>query len=226
MIVFSSVTKQYHGKKVVEDVSFQVKPGEFLCLTGRSGAGKSTIIHLLIRAELPTAGTIEVDGADLACLPASILQLYRRHTGVLFQDYKLLHTMTVAENIAFALSVCDVPDAEIAARTDALLERLKLTERRDAFPAEISGGEKTRVALARALANKPTILIADEPTGNIDPDQSMEILQLLKEVNAEGTTVILASHDQRVVDTLNVRVLRLEEGRLVRDSVGGYAPTP
>ncbi len=223
MIVFSSVTKQYGELTVLDDVSFQIQPGEFVCLTGPSGAGKSTIVHLLIRAEVPTDGSIEVDGADIAQLPVSVLQMYRRKTGVLFQDYRLLSDRTVAENIAFALEVCDVPDSEIAPRVSELLDRLKLTERRDAFPNELSGGEKTRTALARALANRPNILIADEPTGNIDPAQSMEILKLLKEVNREGTTVILASHDEHVVDSVQGRVIRLEQGKVVRNSLGGYS---
>lgn len=222
MIVFSSVTKEFLGNTVLGGISFQIQPGEFVCLTGPSGAGKSTIVHLLICAEVPTSGTIEVDGADLAALPRPVLQMYRRKMGVLFQDYKLLSDRTVAENIAFALEVSGVEDSEIGLRVDELLGRLRLTARRDAFPTELSGGEKTRTALARALANRPSILIADEPTGNIDPQQSMEILELLKEVNREGATVILASHDQRVIDSLNVRVLRLENGNIVRDSVGGY----
>lgn len=222
MIVFSSVTKKFHGQSVLENISFTIQPGEFVCLTGPSGAGKSTIVHLLIRAELPTSGRIEVDGADLATLPRPILQMYRRKTGVLFQDYKLLSDRTVAENIAFALEVSDVRDEDIKERTEELLKQLRLSHRRDAFPNELSGGEKTRTALARALSARPSIVIADEPTGNIDPVQSVEILELLKEVNKQGATVILASHDQRVIDTLNVRVLRLENGSIVRDSVGGY----
>ncbi len=222
MIVFSSVTKEFHGNTVLGGISFQIQPGEFVCLTGPSGAGKSTIVHLLICAEVPTSGTIEVDGADLAALPRPVLQMYRRKMGVLFQDYKLLSDRTVAENVAFALEVSGVEDSEIGPRVDELLKRLRLTARQDAFPSELSGGEKTRTALARALAGRPSILIADEPTGNIDPKQSMEILELLKEVNREGATVILASHDQRVIDSLNVRVLRLENGAIVRDSVGGY----
>lgn len=227
MIVFSSVTKKFHGQTVLENISFTVQPGEFVCLTGPSGAGKSTIVHLLIRGELPTSGKIEVDGADLAMLPRPILQMYRRKTGVLFQDYKLLSDRTVAENIAFALEVSDVRDEDIKERTEELLKQLRLSHRRDAFPSELSGGEKTRTALARALSARPNILIADEPTGNIDPVQSLEILNLLREINKQGATVILASHDQRVIDTLNVRVLRLENGKIVRDSVGGYdAPSP
>ncbi len=226
MIAFTSVTKEFHGNAVLNGISFQIQPGEFVCLTGPSGAGKSTIVHLLICAEVPTSGTIEVDGADLAALPRPVLQMYRRKMGVLFQDYKLLADRTVSENIAFSLEVSGVPDDIIGPRVDELLRRLRLIARRDAFPAELSGGEKTRTALARALAGRPSILIADEPTGNIDPDQSMEILELLKEVNREGATVILASHDQRVIDSLNARVLRLENGKIVRDSVGGYSGAP
>lgn len=222
MISFSGVSKEYSGREVLSDVNFQVNPGEFICLTGPSGAGKSTIVHLLIRADVPTRGLIEIDGANLAKLPPPILQLYRRRTGVVFQDYKLLPDRTVEENVAFALEVCGEPDEIVDERTAEILERLKLSDRADAFPSELSGGEKTRAALARALVHKPGILIADEPTGNIDPDQSIHILNFLRQVNSEGTTVILATHDKTVVDALGVRVLRLENGKLVRDSVGGY----
>lgn len=222
MIVFSSVTKEFRGKAVLSDLSFSIAPGEFVCITGPSGAGKSTVIHLLIRAEQPTAGTIEVDGADIATLPVPVLQTYRRRMGVVFQDYKLLLDRTVEENIAFALEVAGATDDTVEERVAELLKLLKIEEQRDAFPSELSGGEKTRVALARALVHRPSILVADEPTGNIDPAQSLEIIALLKEENARGTTVILASHDKMVVDALGARVLRLEQGKLVRDSVGGY----
>jgi len=222
MIVFSSVTKEYHGRPVVKDVSFTVQPGEFVCITGPSGAGKSTLIHLLIRAEYPTSGTIEVDGADIAKLPVTVLQMYRRNMGVVFQDYKLLEDRTVAENIAFALEVSGESDQVILERLEEVLSDLKLTEQAQMFPAELSGGEKTRTALARALVHQPSILVTDEPTGNIDPVQSLEIIKLLKQVNASGTTVVLASHDKLVVDAIHARVLRLEQGSLIRDSVGGY----
>lgn len=222
MISFTGVSKEYGGREVLTDVNFQINPGEFVCLTGPSGAGKSTIVHLLIRADVPTKGAIDVDGANLAKLPPPILQLYRRRTGVVFQDYKLLPDRTVEENIAFALEVCGEPDEIVDERTAEIMDRLKLSDRADAFPSELSGGEKTRTALARALVHKPGILIADEPTGNIDPDQSIHILNFLRQVNSEGTTVILATHDKAVVDALNVRVIRLENGKIVRDSVGGY----
>jgi len=222
MISFTGVSKEYGGREVLTDVNFQVNPGEFICLTGPSGAGKSTIVHLLIRADVPTNGMIEVDGANLAKLPPPILQLYRRRTGVVFQDYKLLPDRTVEENIAFALEVCGEPDEVVDERTAEIMDRLQLSDRADAFPSELSGGEKTRTALARALVHKPGILIADEPTGNIDPDQSIHILNFLRQVNSEGTTVILATHDRSVVDALGVRVIRLENGKIVRDSIGGY----
>lgn len=223
MISFSGVSKEYDGREVLSDVSFQINPGEFVCITGPSGAGKSTIIHLLIRAEVPSKGTIDIDGANLATLPPSILQLYRRRTGVVFQDYKLLPDRTVEENIGFALEVCGEPDDVVDERTAEMMEKLTIADRAHAFPSELSGGEKTRTALARALIHKPSILIADEPTGNIDPDQSIHILNILRQINAEGTTVILATHDKTIVDALGVRVLRIENGKIVRDSVGGYA---
>ncbi len=222
MISFSGVSKSYGGREVLSGLTFQIQPGEFVCLTGPSGAGKSTIVHLLIRAEVPTSGIIEVDGANLATLPPPILQLYRRRTGIVFQDYKLLPDRTVEENVAFALEVCGETDDAVAEKTADILERLKISDRADAFPSELSGGEKTRAALARALVHKPSILIADEPTGNIDPEQSIHILNFLRQINSEGTTVILATHDKLVVDALGVRVLRLEDGKLVRDSIGGY----
>lgn len=222
MISFSGVTKVFDGREVLSDLTFQIAPGEFVCLTGPSGAGKSTIVHLLIRAEVPTKGVVEVDGANIAQLPAPILQLYRQRTGVVFQDYKLLPDRTVEENIAFALEVCGIPEEEIAPRVAGILDRFELGDRAEAFPHELSGGEKTRTALARALVHNPSILIADEPTGNIDPEQSQRILRYLKTIHSEGTTVILATHDKLVVDALGVRVLRLENGKLVRDSVGGY----
>ncbi len=222
MIVFSSVTKAYGGRTVLDDISFRIDPGEFVCLTGISGAGKSTVINLLIRADVPTRGTVEVDGVDLARLQPSVLQLYRRRTGVVFQDYKLLGDRTVYENVAFAMEVCGDDDSEIAKQVPALLARIGLPGREKAFPRQLSGGERARVALARALVHRPMILIADEPTGNIDPKQSLQILALLKQVHAEGTTIVLASHDQTIIDALQTRVMRLEGGKIVRDAVGGY----
>ncbi|OGJ65751.1 hypothetical protein A3A67_05735 [Candidatus Peribacteria bacterium RIFCSPLOWO2_01_FULL_51_18] len=222
MIVFSSVSKEYNGNAVLDNISFSIRPGEFVCITGPSGAGKSTLIHLMIRAEMPTSGSIEVDGADITKLPIPVLQVYRRRMGVVFQDYKLLTDRTVGENVAFALEVKGATDDEIKEKVTRVLAELKLVDQIDSFPNELSGGEKTRTSLARALVHDPTILIADEPTGNIDPRQSMEIIDLLKKINQKGTTVILASHDRLVVDAACSRVLRLEDGKLVGDWVGGY----
>ena len=222
MISFQNVTKDFDGRIVLDNVTCSIEPGEFVCLTGPSGAGKSTMIQLLIRAHVPTSGGILGDSSDISLLPAPRLQMGRQRVGVLFQDYKLLPDRTVYENIAYPMEVCGEPDDVIAERVQFLLERLRLTERGDAFPRELSGGEMTRVSLARAMVNQPSILLADEPTGNIDPDQSREILEILRQINAEGTTVILATHDKLVVDALGVRVIRLEVGRIVRDSIGDY----
>jgi cell division transport system ATP-binding protein len=226
MIEFSHVTLAYDGRDVLRDVSFQVEPGSFVCLTGPSGAGKSTIFHLLIRVIVPTSGEVLIDGADVSTFPDTVLQLYRRRVGVLYQDYKLLPHLTAEENVALPLEVAGVAlaDAEILVR-DAL-SRFGVEDRAEAFPHELSGGEKTRVALARAVVHRPSILLVDEPTGNIDPEQSMQILRYIREVHAEGATVIVATHDTMVVDALGVRVLRLEKGALVRDSVGGYVQAP
>lgn len=222
MIVFSSVRKSFGPRKVLEDVNFRIEPGEFVFFTGPSGAGKSTIINLLICAELPTSGKIEIDGVDLSHVPPSVLQLYRRRTGVLFQDYKLLNDRTVQENVAFAMEVCGDEDSVIERRVPLLLRKLGLAGQSDVFPYELSGGEKARTALARALIHHPMILICDEPTGNIDPQQSLQILDFLRQVNREGVTVLIASHDQVLVDAMQTRVLRLQDGKIVRDSIGGY----
>jgi cell division transport system ATP-binding protein len=222
MIEFKDVSKSFGKKQVLTHIDLRIEPGEFVCITGPSGAGKSTLLHLLIRLSDPAGGRIEVDGADLRRLPLSVLQLYRQRTGILFQDYRLLPDRTVRENVALSLEVTEESDEAINKRVMAVLKRLDIAALADAFPAELSGGEKTRTALARALVHKPSILLVDEPTGNIDPDQSQEILALLKEVNEEGATVILATHDKLVVDALGVRVIRLEEGKIVRDATGGY----
>lgn len=222
MIEFKSVVKEFDGRAVLTDVSFAVEPAGFVCLTGPSGAGKSTILNLLVRTIVPTKGSIMLDGADLSMFPDGVLQLYRQKTGVLYQDYKLLPHLTAEENVALPLEVVGLDAAEISQLVGGALLRFGVADRADAFPHELSGGEKTRVALARAVVHKPSILLVDEPTGNIDPKQSMQILRYIREVHAEGTTVIVASHDKSVVDTLGVRVIRLENGRVVRDSVGGY----
>ncbi len=222
MITFRDVTKTFDGRVVLDHVNFTVNPGEFVCITGPSGAGKSTLVHLFVRAEIPTEGSIEVDGQNLALLPRPVLQLYRRRTGVVFQDYKLLPDRTIFENTAFPMEACGDSRASVLQRVPYILERVGLKGRERAYPHELSGGEKARATLARALVHNPMVVIADEPTGNIDPTQSLAILELLREVHRDGVTVILATHDTALVDVLQTRVLRLEGGKIVRDAVGGY----
>jgi cell division transport system ATP-binding protein len=222
MIVLKNVSKAYGKMKVLSDVSFQVQPREFVCVTGPSGAGKSTLIHLLIGAEEASSGIVEVDGVDLRTVPPGAMQLYRRRVGVVFQDYKLLQHRTVYENVAFPLEVAGVTDAAINKRVPEVLKQMGLAHRADALPRELSGGEKARTAIARAVVHTPMIILADEPTGNVDPSQAAAIFKLLKDINASGATVILATHDAAMVNQLQTRVLKLENGKIIRDSVGGY----
>ncbi|MDB4978554.1 MAG: cell division transport system ATP-binding protein [Candidatus Peribacteria bacterium] len=222
MLELKNVTKRFGDMIVLDDVSFAVQPQEFLCITGPSGAGKSTLISLIIGGDIATGGSIEIDGMDLRKVPRSALQLFRRRVGVVFQDYKLLDNRTVSENIAFPLEVCGAPDDVIRVRVPELLEQVGMTRHAGAFPRELSGGEKTRVAIARAIVHQPIIILADEPTGNVDPEQAKSILSLFKNIHEKGTTVILATHDATLVDKLQTRVIRLEDGKIVRDSVGGY----
>jgi cell division transport system ATP-binding protein len=222
MLEVKNVTKAFGSSIVLNDVSFSVEPKSFVCITGPSGAGKSTLISLMIGGEIATTGSIFIDAVDLRSVPRGALQLFRRRVGVVFQDYKLLENRTVAENIAFPLEVCGLADSIIKKRVPELLERVDMKERSNALPRELSGGEKTRVAIARAIVHKPIILLADEPTGNVDPEQAKSIMELFKEIHKEGTTIILATHDTTLVDTLQTRVIRLEGGAVVRDSIGGY----
>ncbi len=223
MIELKSVYKSYGKTSVLSDISMRVDPGEFVCITGKSGAGKSTLLHLLTGAEEMTKGKIEVDGVDLRLVPPIALQLFRRRLGIVFQDYKLLRHRTVAENIAFPLEVCGVPDKEIDARVRTVLKLVDMTKHADTLPPALSGGEKARTAIGRAIVHDPVILLADEPTGNIDPEQSKHIMKLFQEINESGTTVIIATHDSGLVDALHTRVIELEEGWIARDSIGGYA---
>lgn len=223
MIELKSVTKSFGKNIVLRDISFRIDPEEFVCITGPSGVGKSTLLHLLTGAEVPTKGRVEVDGMDLRKIPPPILQLFRRRIGVVFQDYKLLPHRTVSENVAFPLEVCGLPQATIEKRVRDLQKQMGIEKLGGALPRELSGGEQARVAIARAIAAKPMILLADEPTGNIDPEQSNAVMKLFQGIHAEGTTVIIATHDSGLVDRVQTRVIRLEDGHIVRDSVGGYA---
>jgi cell division transport system ATP-binding protein len=222
MLVLKNVSKAYGRNKVLSDISFRVDPKEFVCITGPSGAGKSTLLHLMIGAEVASKGTVAIDGVDLRILPPSILQLLRRRIGVVFQDYKLLWNRTVAENIAFPLEVAGVPDEAIIARVKEVLKEMALTRRANTMANALSGGEKARTAVARAIVHKPIMLFADEPTGNLDPEQTEMVLDLFTQIHKKGTTVVLATHEVEIVDTLQTRVIRLEDGTVIRDSIGGY----
>ncbi len=222
MIELKNVSKSYGKMAVLTDISFTINPGEFVCITGASGAGKSTLLHLITGAEEVTKGSIEVDGVNLNDVPPSALQIFRRRLGIVFQDYKLLKNRTVAENIAFPLQVCGIADTEIEKRTTAVLTLVDVLKAKDRLVTAISGGEKARTAIGRAVVHDPMIILADEPTGSIDPSQAAKILNLFRQIHSSGTTVILATHDTALVDTLQTRVIELQDGKVVRDSIGGY----
>ena len=222
MLVLKNISKAYGRDKVLSGISFRIDPKEFVCITGESGAGKSTLLHLMIGAERSTTGSILVDGVDLRILPPTVLQLFRRRIGVVFQDYKLLWERTVAENIAFPLEVAGASDELIQNRVKEVLKEMKLTRRANTMANALSGGEKARTAIARSIVHKPIILFADEPTGNLDPKQTSMVLKLFQNIHEQGTTVVLATHEVDIVDKLQTRVIRLEKGSVARDSVGGY----
>ncbi|BCX16180.1 MAG: cell division ATP-binding protein FtsE [Candidatus Parcubacteria bacterium] len=225
MIIFQSVSKIYksnsHSVIALDNVSFKINPKEFVSLVGRSGAGKSTIIKLLIGEEKPTKGRIIFGSWDVTRLKQSELYRMRRHIGTIFQDFKLLPEKTAYENVAFALEVSGRPEEEIHELVPKALEMVGLSSKADNFPRELSGGEKQRVAIARAMVNNPDVIIADEPTGNLDPINSSEIIKLLLKINELGTTIILATHNRDVVNSINKRVISLEEGQIVRDEEEG-----
>lgn len=222
MIEFDRVTKIYNRDTYALDkVTLKIKKGEFIFLVGPSGAGKSTFVRLLLREELPTEGRIVVDGVETGRLRPREVPFFRRRIGMVFQDFRLLPERTVSENVAFALRVVEVPRREIYRRVPQVLHLVGLAHKSRAKPAELSGGEQQRVALARALVNNPPILLADEPTGNLDPETSWEIVKLLLEINQRGTTVVVATHAHEIVDRVRRRVVELERGRVVRDEEKG-----
>ena len=222
LLVLHDVTMRYpNGKVALRDVDLVIPEGDFVFLVGPSGAGKSTLIKLLIRDELATRGEVVLDGQDLARLPRRQVPRIRRKIGIVFQDFKLLPTKTVWENVAFALEVTGTPRRQIGPAVDRVLALVGLTGQAEQVPAQLSGGEQQRTAIARALVHDPRLIIADEPTGNLDPLISWEILQLLLRINELGVTVMMATHNAEVVTALRRRVVALEEGRIIRDEVGG-----
>lgn len=223
MIEIKDVTKKYGEIKALEGINLEFSQGEFICLVGPSGAGKSTLIKLLVREEKPTTGQIFVADRDITRFKFNELPFYRRKIGVIFQDFKLLPQKTVKENIAFALEVAEVSNVEINNKLPKILELVGLSGQTNNYPDELSGGEKQRCAIARALVHSPKILIADEPTGNLDPINAWEITQLLLKINQAGTLVILATHNKSIVDKLRKRVVALRKGRVISDQrVGRY----
>ncbi len=221
MIEFIHVSKKYGTHSAINDVSFFIDRGEFVTLVGPSGSGKSTLIKLLIAEEKPTGGQIVVAGRDITTLSSRELPFYRRKIGVVFQDYKLLPHKTVAENVAFALEVSDTSGPEVLAKVPEILEMVGLKDKGKSMPDELSGGEQQRVSIARALVHQPKLLIADEPSGNLDPINTWEIIELLFKINKSGTIVLLATHDKEVVDALKKRVITLRDGKIVADQVKG-----
>jgi cell division transport system ATP-binding protein len=222
VIVFQGVSKHYTGHGVaLEDVDFQIDPGEFVSLAGRSGAGKSTVIKLLIGEEKPSKGRVFFGQYEVNKLEDNELPAFRRHIGVVFQDFRLLPTKTAYENVAFALEVAGRPQREIAELVPQVLDMVGLGDKMKNFPHELSGGERQRVAIARAMIHRPEVVIADEPTGNLDPFHTFEIVKLLEKINQLGTTVVLATHDKEVINNLERRVITLDKGRLIRDEKKG-----
>lgn len=222
LIELKGVTKKYkRGSTALRDLSVSINQGEFVYLVGPSGAGKSSFIKLLYREEAATKGTIKVGEFELTKLKARQVPILRRSIGVVFQDYKLLQRKTVYENVAFAMEVIGSKRKDIKKRVPEVLNLVGLKHKARSFPEELSGGEQQRVAIARAIVNNPKLLIADEPTGNLDPEIALEIMQLLERINLQGTTVIMATHNSVIVNTMKHRVLAVEEGRLVRDQEEG-----
>jgi len=223
MIKFQKVSKIYPRNTIaLEDVSFEIKEKEFVSIVGKSGAGKTTLLKLLLVEERPTQGRIFFEGKDITKIKSGKLPEFRREIGAVFQDYKLLPSKTTYENIAYALEVIGASDQEIAGDVPKILEIVGLTERANNFPPELSGGERQRVAIARALIHRPEVILADEPTGNLDPYHTLDIIRLLLKIQEMGTTVILATHNREIINSLGKRVITLENGRVVRDEEKGH----
>ncbi|MDO8600017.1 MAG: cell division ATP-binding protein FtsE [bacterium] len=222
MIYFDNVSKIYSPTSAaLKNVTLRIKPKEFISLVGPSGAGKSTLLKMLIAEEKPTEGRIFIDGDEVTALSLKELPRVRRRVGAIFQDFKLLPAKTAYENIAFAMEAAGKSEEEIAEDVPQVLELVGLADKADHFPDELSGGEKQRVAIARALVNQPDVVMADEPTGNLDPHNTWEIVALLEKINQLGRTVILATHDKEIVDKLKRRVVSIDKGQIIRDEERG-----
>lgn len=223
MIYFDNVSKRYTDGRsgAIEEITFQIEPKEFVSIVGHSGAGKTTLLKMIIAEDKPTSGTVFFESLDIHRIPRSKLPKYRRKIGTVFQDFKLLAHKTAYENIAFAMEANGRTDDEIAENVPQALALVDLTDKAWNFPNELSGGEKQRVAIARAIVNQPDIIIADEPTGNLDPIATYEVVQILRKINDLGTTVVMTTHNKGVIDELGKRVLTMDEGRIIRDDQSG-----
>lgn len=217
MIIFDRVTKRYKNKKVLDNVSTTIGPGEFVSIIGPSGAGKSTLVYALIGAERIQAGNITVDGYRINEMSEKEMQYFRRKIGVVFQDYRLLPQKTVFENVAFALEVCGVSKSQIKSKGQEVLKVVGLLDQAAHFPYQLSGGEKQRTSIARALVHQPSLIVADEPTGNLDPKTALEIVKLFQDINKKGISIILTTHNKEIVNFLKRRVIKLDAGRIVED---------
>lgn len=225
MIKLQKVSKIYpNGVHALKEIDLEIPAGDFVFLVGPSGAGKSTFLRMLFREEIPNEGQIFIDGKDIVAMPEGRIPYLRRNMGIVLQDFQLLDRRTVFENVAFGLRVIGASDETITARVQEVLEQVGLSHKRRMFPDELSGGEQQRVCIARALVNQPLILVSDEPTGNLDPMTSLEIMKLFMEINDRGTTVVMATHNHHLVNKLRKRVVALVDGRIIKDEAkGSYA---
>ena len=222
MLLMSGVSKTYrNGSVALKNIDLHIKPGEFVFIVGPSGAGKSTFIKMLFKEVLPTTGKIYVDGVDVLALTDNEVPFLRRQLGIIFQDYRLLPDRTVYDNVAFAMQVIESPAVKTRRRVMTVLELVGLKNRANAYPAELSGGEQQRIAIARAIVNDPIMVIADEPTGNLDPETSKDIMRIFTGINESGTTIVMATHDKEIVDAMGKRVIAIENGVIVRDDAKG-----
>ena len=223
MIEFKNVSKVYDtGTEAVHNANFKIDKGEFVFLVGSSGSGKSTLIKLILKEEEPTKGNIIINGKDTTFLKPKRVPFLRRSMGVVFQDFRLLPDKTVYENVAFAMYIVKATPRHIKRQVPMVLSLVGLSAKAKMYPNELSGGEQQRVALARALVNNPSMIIADEPTGNLDPDTAWEIMNLLNDINLRGTTVVMATHAKNIADEMNKRVIHIDKGNIISDRKGGY----